>query len=59
MQVCAVICLALLMLKRCLGGELGGSGFMRWGIASITFGLWLVYLVLSGLRSKGHIEWNV
>lgn len=58
-QVCALCCLTLLMIKRAAGGELGGSGFLRTGVAAILVILWLFYLIMSGLQSTGKIEWNV
>lgn len=51
----AVIAIGLLLLKRRAGGELGGSGFMRNGIAAIFVLLWIAYLVLSSLRVYGHV----
>lgn len=39
-----------------MGGELGGSGFTRTGFAVIMVGLWLLYLVLSGMQAVGDIE---
>ena len=58
LQICATICIALLVLKRFLGGELGGRGFMRRGVAALLFFLWLFYLVMSGLQDTGKIEWS-
>lgn len=57
-QICAVVCLMLLMVKRFRGGELGGRGFWRTGIAVIFFFLWFFYIVMSGLQDTGKIEWH-
>lgn len=59
MQVCAVCCLTLLMVKRARGGELGGKGFMRTGIAALLVLLWIFYLLMSGLQSTGRISWDL
>lgn len=58
MQISASVCLVLLMVKRFRGGELGGRGFWRSGIAVIFFLLWLFYLIMSGLQDTGKIEWS-
>lgn len=47
------------MVKRAVGGELGGKGFMRTGIAVVLVILWFFYLVMSGLRSTGRISSDV
>lgn len=59
MQICALCCLTLLMVKRATGGELGGKGFMRTGIATLLVVLWLFYLTMSGLQSTGRISWEL
>ena len=54
---CSAVCLALLYIKRVkFGGELGGSGFMRTGVAAILTALWLLYLILSGMEATGKIS---
>lgn len=47
------------MVKRATGGELGGKGFMRTGIATLLVVLWLFYLTMSGLQSTGRISWEL
>eukprot|EP00892_Ulva_mutabilis_P009646 jgi/Ulvmu1/7053/UM033_0113.1 len=58
-MVCALCCLTLFMIKRAAGGELGGRGLMRTGVAAVLVALWFFYLIMSGLQSTGKIEWNV
>lgn len=54
---CSLVCLVLLYIKRkTCGGELGGRGFMRTGIAVCLVSLWMLYLVLSSLQAMGHIK---
>ena len=54
---CSLVCLCLLCYKRVYnGGELGGKGFSRTGIAAVLFALWVLYLALSGMQAMGRIE---
>jgi len=54
--ICALICLALLVIKRKLmGAELGGKGFWRYGLGIILAALWFIYVLLSSLENYGHI----
>lgn len=54
---CALVAITLLIIKRVFdGGELGGSGFRRIGFSLIMAGLWILYLLLSGLESSGTIK---
>ena len=48
----------LLYRRRTLGGELGGEKYFK--IASFTFlmTLWITYLVLSALKTEGHISFG-
>ena len=53
----AVACLAVLYIKRVrFGGELGGSGWMRYGVAGFLALLWLLYLLLSSIQATGGIK---
>ena len=53
----SVVCFVLLYIKRAwCGGELGGTGFMRTGVALILTILWLFYIVISSLEAVGHIK---
>lgn len=53
---CSSVCLMMLVAKKFMGGELGGSGFTRTGFACIMVGLWLLYLVVSGMQAVGTIK---
>ena len=54
--LCAIICLALLIIKRKFtGAELGGTGFWRNGLGVILASLWFVYVLLSALENYGHL----
>lgn len=49
---CALICIAFLMVRRCLvGGELGGTPGGRLGSAVFLIGLWFVYIILCILQA--------
>lgn len=49
---CSMVCFLILGLRRCcLGGELGGSGFIRNFSAALLFALWLIYVVFVSLES--------
>ena len=51
---CALVCLAILMYRRYqVGGGLGGSG--RIGASTLLVGLWVIYIVMSGMKIYGHI----
>lgn len=53
----AVVCLCLLYYKRVrCGGELGGQGFWRLGAAVLLTLLWILFMVICGLQSKGRID---
>lgn len=45
----------LMFLRFFMGGELGGSKLRQWSTAGVLFGLWMMFLILSGLRAYGHI----
>ena len=52
----ACVCLATLVFRRFfMGGELGGSKAGRIGTAVFFFMMWVIYVILSGLRSYGHV----
>lgn len=52
--------LGLLCLKRCRGGELGGRTRRELRVvALLLFGLWFLFLVLSGACEGGHFESEV
>jgi solute carrier family 8 (sodium/calcium exchanger) len=53
----ALFAIALLLLRRTrwIGGELGGPKGYRIFTSSLFFGLWILYLILSGLESYCHI----
>lgn len=49
--ICAVLCILTLLVRRKLvGGELGGSEAGRTGSAVLLIGLWFVYVILSILQ---------
>jgi hypothetical protein len=52
-SILAVICIAMLYLRRfALGAELGGAQPVR-GITSVTLvSMWVLYIVLSALKSQ-------
>lgn len=53
--ICAVTCICTLYLRRCLFGyELGGK--MKTPTGIFFCGLWLVYVLISSLETKGTIE---
>lgn len=51
--VCAIICLIILMIRRCVvGGELGGlSSFGRGVSAFVLCSLWFIYILMSTLQA--------
>ena len=56
--MCAVLCLGTLALRRLpgvAGGELGGHVARKWLTFAAFMGLWLVYIVLSSLKSLDKI----
>jgi solute carrier family 8 (sodium/calcium exchanger) len=55
--ICAVTSLCMLCVKRRVsGGELGGQGVFRWGVALVLVFLWFLYVLLSSLQTYGHIS---
>ena len=53
---CAVVCLAVLLLRRArLGYELGGPGFAKAASATFLVGLWGVYVGLSVMAEYGML----
>ena len=44
---------------RTRGGELGGPKRLQWLSALALTLLWLLYIVLSGVRSYGHIKGHI
>ena len=57
---CAIICIVSLVARRYIvGGELGGSQMGRTISACFFSGLWLLYIIISILQTKGAIELNV
>jgi len=54
-SICAIVCIATLYVRRAVFGyELGGSAKTPTGVFFI--GLWLVYVLISSMETKGHIE---
>uniref|UniRef100_A0A6U2FWI8 Calx-beta domain-containing protein n=1 Tax=Chlamydomonas euryale TaxID=1486919 RepID=A0A6U2FWI8_9CHLO len=55
--ILAVVAIAILMWRRyAAGGELGASNLLeQWGLGALLGGLWLLFLLLSGLNDYGHI----
>jgi solute carrier family 8 (sodium/calcium exchanger) len=52
----AITTLVTLMIKRRLiGGELGGKGIYKNGVAAFFCSLWFIYILLSSLNVYGHI----
>jgi solute carrier family 8 (sodium/calcium exchanger) len=52
--ICAILCISVLLLRRCIiGGELGGSPNGRIGTAIFMFFLWLVYIVMCICNAYG------
>jgi hypothetical protein len=52
-----MICIGTLYFKRVThGGELGGTGLMRFGLSLVLFSLWVVCLALSGMQAMGTIK---
>ena len=39
-----------------MGGELGGSQVGRYSTAAFFFTLWVLYIILSALKSYEHID---
>ena len=55
---CACLCLAVLFLRRSpkvAGGELGGSPRGKWLTGAFFTSLWLLYVILSSLKSLDKI----
>jgi solute carrier family 8 (sodium/calcium exchanger) len=54
---CAVACIITIYIRRWTGlGELGGPSFAKKVTAVFFIGLWMVYVVVSSLLEKGHID---
>ena len=54
---CAVACIITIYIRRWTGlGELGGPSFLKNVTAVFFIGLWMVYVVVSSLLEKKHIE---
>lgn len=54
--VFAVICLVLLYIRRVFcGGELGGNKMAAYGSSAFLAISWFAYVVLSAMRTKGHV----
>ena len=54
--VCAIICIGTLILRRyTVGGELGGSTGTKWATFVLFVVLWLVYVMLSALKTYKKI----
>ncbi|XP_067128106.1 sodium/calcium exchanger Calx-like isoform X2 [Centruroides vittatus] len=55
----AFVCIGLLMMRRCLkrcgGGELGGSKVLAHISAGFMIFLWILYIVLSSLKAYNHL----
>jgi len=50
--VCALICLALLVARRCLlGAELGGPGGLKYATSALLVFLWFLYIGLSAVAA--------
>lgn len=54
----AVIAIIILMVRRhkAIGGELGGPTCAKYITASLLFGLWIIYLVMSSLEAYKVIK---
>jgi len=56
--VFALCCLGLLLVRRwtpSIGGELGGPKGIAYGSSAFLTGSWLVYVIISALKTEGHI----
>lgn len=54
--IAAIACVLLLLIRRYkAGGELGGPILIKKLSAAFLILLWLIYIILSGLRSEGNI----
>jgi hypothetical protein len=52
--ISAVVAIALLVVRRMVplfGGELGGNRVLAWLSSLLLVGIWINYLILSGLRA--------
>ena len=57
---CSMVCFLVLFLRRkCLGGELGGSGPARPISAAILISLWFIYVLFVSLESYGVLELKI
>jgi solute carrier family 8 (sodium/calcium exchanger) len=55
--VCATLCITTLYVRRfCVGAELGGPEMSRNLTSAFFVLLWLIYVVMSALQVKGHID---
>lgn len=54
----AVVAIIILLVRRCkaIGGELGGPKCAKYVTASLLFGLWLIYLLMSTLEAYKVIK---
>lgn len=59
--ICAVICLAILSIRRFTrvmgNAELGGPDPWRWVTALLIASLWPIYVLISSLTAYGKIKW--
>eukprot|EP00798_Chlamydomonas_sp_ICE-L_P012748 gene12748-15997_t len=51
----AIVAIALLLFRRGQGGELGGATQGKWISFRVLIGLWVIFLILSGLYDYGQI----
>jgi hypothetical protein len=53
----SLVCFGTLFFKRfASGGELGGTGLMRFGLSLALGSLWVVFIALSGMEAMGTIK---
>lgn len=55
-EACVAILILLLRRNKAVGGELGGPKVIKYITASLLFGLWVIYLVMSSLEAYGVIK---
>jgi len=57
--ICAVVCIICIYLRRLpalAGAELGGKTGLKWATFVFFFMLWMIYVVMSSLKSMGKLD---
>jgi len=54
--LCAIACIFTLVLRRSMGGELGGPTFSKWATVAFFILLWFIYVLVSSLVAYKFLD---